>query len=406
MEIWIYTFLLLLMLFFLYKAGEDITKTGETWSFLVILGVLAYTLNEGLRFGRGIDYNLYGMDYEELEETGYSEWDISFQYIARALISLDIPWQGYVLLMSFVFIVSTLMLLRNNYRDVLPLALPLFVLFSKAETENMVRWYMGFSFILVGLTYLLEEEENYKMKFWCFSAFACTFHLALLPLPFVFYFLTLRKSTLLSPIWVLVLYFGIALFFQTDFMMYFLGMANILTATVDGYSERFTYYSDNAEYWLTGGFAGVKTSAFPSIQEVLYYCCLVLGGYKAIEEKGNKYVFAYNMLVVGLLTNPLARQIELLSRFNQPFMFFQAIVLACIIQYVFVEKSVEFNQLLWLLSLLLILNMGRKILVTPFSTDPEKYLYVWDSEGRSYQSMYDTWIGDMYNADAKKKRQE
>jgi len=189
-------------------------------------------------------------------------------------------------------------------------------------------------------------------------------------------------------------------------MMYFLGMANILTATVDGYSDRFTYYSDNAEYWLTGGFAGVKTSAFPSIQEVLYYCCLVLGGYKAIEEKGNKYVFAYNMLVVGLLTNPLARQIELLSRFNQPFMFFQAIVLACIIQYVFVEKSVEFNQLLWLLSLLLILNMGRKILVTPFSTDPEKYLYVWDSEGRSYQSMYDTWIGDMYNADAKKKRQE
>ena len=55
----------------------------------------------------------------------------------------------------------------------------------------------------------------------------------------------------------------------------------------------------------------------------------------------------------------------------------------------------------WLLSILLIINMGRIILVTPFRTEPEKFLYVWNSNGRTYESMYDMWINDMYWGDSK-----
>lgn len=400
----VYDTLLVIMLVILFLSGKSLSESGRIASFAGYASLFAYTMNEGLRFGRGIDYNLYGMSYEQLEATGYSDWDISFQYIARFLIGMDIPWQGYVILMSFVFILATLMLLKE-YKEVLPYALPLFVLFSFGSVENMVRWYFGFSFVLIGLSYLFKEDKKFNLKFWCFSGFACTFHLALLPLPFAFYILYNVKKPILSPIWVLLLYFVIAFFFQTDFMMRFVNLVNLLSMSMGGVSDRLAHYGNRAEYWLTGGFAGVSPrSAFPNMHVLAFLCCIVILGYKAVKNAGRKYIFAYNMFVVGLLAYPLALQIELIGRFDQPFMFFRAIVLACIIDYIFVRKTIQVNQMAWIFSLIIVLNMGRKIIVTPFNGNPDKYLYVWDSHGKTYQSMYDMWISDMYNADAKKKR--
>lgn len=396
-----YDILLVLMLFVLYKSGKQIAMNGTIGSIAGIMAILVYTLNEGLRFGRGIDYNLYGMEYGELEAGRESNWDVSFQYIAKFLINLGVPWQGYVLLMSFVFIFAVILFMKN-YREVLPFALPLFVLFSMGNVENMVRWYMGFSFILIGLSFLLEGGEKACQKFCFFTVIACTFHLALLPLPVVFYLLYRREKVLLSPVWVFILYFGIGFSFQTAFMMRFVELANIMGMMLGGVSERLQNYSDDAEYWLTGGFAGSgPRSAFPRIQELLCLLCIVWLGYKAIKGAGKKYIFAYNIFVIGFLTNPIAIQIELIGRYNAPFMFFRAIVLACIIKHIYVDKTIYVQQMAWLLSILLIINMGRIILVTPFRTEPEKFLYVWNSNGRTYESMYDMWINDMYWGDSK-----
>ena len=401
---YIYDILLILMLYVLYRAGKEIARTGKIKSLAGISALIVYTLNVGLRYGRGIDYNLYGMSYEELEVGREIDWDVSFLYIARFLISLGIPWQGYVLLMSCIFIFATIILLRA-YKDVLPYALPLFALFSMSHVENMVRWYMGFSFVMIGLSFLLEGEKRANKRFWLFSAIACTFHIALLPLPVVFYLLQRKEKVLLTPIWVCILYFGIGFFFQTEFMMRLVELANIMGMMLGGVSERFQNYGDDAEYWLTGGFAGADPrSAFPDKQEILFFLCIVWLGYKAIKDCDKKYIFVYNMFVIGLLTNPIALQIELVGRFNAPFMFFRAIVLACIIKHVFVNKTIMVNQMAWLFSLLIVLNMGRKILVTPFTQDPDKYLYIWNNKGKSYRSMYEMWISDMYNTDSQKRK--
>lgn len=402
----IYIILLVSMMFILYLTGKQIAKTGKILSPAGIVAILAYTLNEGLRYGRGIDYNLYGMRYENLEAGRESDWEIGFQSIARFLIANDIPWQGYVMLMSFVFIFATLILLKV-YKEVLPYALPLFVLFSMAAVENMVRWYMGFSFIMVGISFLLRGEKRSKLKFWLFTAIACTFHVAIVPLSVAFYLLWYRTKPLLSPIWVIILYFGIALSFQTEVMMRFVELANVMAMMLGGVSERFANYGDDAEYWLTGGFAGSgERSAFPNKHELLFLLCIVWLGYKAIKDADRKYVFAYNMFVVGFLAYPLALQIELVQRFAYPFLFFRAIVLACIIKHVFVNKTIMVNQMAWIFSLLVLVNMGRKILINPFYGKPEKYLYVWDSQGKTYKSMYDMWIYEMYWADSGKKEDD
>lgn len=396
----IYTILLLFMLFMLYRAGEQIKKTNKVLSPMVISAVIVYTLNEGLRFGRGIDYNLYGMAYEKLERKGDSRWDVTFKFIADALIEFNIPWQGYVILMSFIFIVATIVLLKE-YKDIIPFALPLFILFSNSSVENMVRWYLGCSFIMIGLAFLLGNGKKRKINFFLFSAFACTIHLALAPIPIIFYLVTLRKSPILKPLPILILYFAIAFSFRTDFMLSFVELANTLSMV----SERFENYGNKAEYWLTGGFAGTEIhSALPSMQEVVFLCCIVVLGYKVIKKGEWKNVCAYNLFVIGLLANPIAKQIELVGRFDQPFFFFRAIVLACILEYAYRRKSVVIHKTVLLMSLLIFLNLGRRILTAPFKGNEEKYLYVWDSQGRTYQSMYDMWISDMYDAESKKKK--
>ena len=405
MVLWIYDFLLLIMLFVLYRAGKSIAKTGKIWSLAGFSAILVYTLNEGLRFGRGVDYNLYGMAYERLEDTGQSDWDISFQSVARVLIGLDIPWQGYVILMSFVFILAMLIMLKV-YQEIIPYALPLFALFSAGAVENMVRWYLGFSFIMIGLVYLLDEERRSVLRYWIFCAIACTFHLALLPLALLFFAVSYLNKICLSPIWSLSLYFSLAFFFQTDFMLQFVDLVNILASSVGDTNEHFASYGKETEYWLTGGFAGVEQRALPDIQEVLFLISIVVLGYKTTTLSEFKCTYAYNIFILGFCFSPISNQIELLGRYDTPLMFFRAVVWGYVLKYIFEMSEIVVRRWVLLLALLLFFNIGRRAFMAPFKVNSEKFLYIWDSGGRSYQSMYDMWIFDMYNADSHNKKND
>ena len=312
------------MIYVLYKAGESIKELGTIKCPAGLAAIIVYTLNEGLRFGRGIDYNLYGMAYERLESGKDVNWDPSFLFLGKLFVEFGIPWQGYVMLMSFVFIVAMLIMLKG-FKEIMPLALPLFALFSLSEVENMVRWYMGFSFIMIGISFILNNAPKCKIKFFLFSVIACSFHIALLPIPLLFYLVFLRKTPLLAPIPAIILFFCIALFFQSNFMMQFVELFNIFSRT----SDRFEGYGDDAQYWLTGGFDGANVSALPDIQVVIFLCCLVYLGHKITiteeedeekednkgKEDNHKAIFAYNLFIVGFLLYPIANLIELVLRF-------------------------------------------------------------------------------------------
>ena len=390
-----------MMIYVLYKAGESIKELGTIKCPAGLAAIIVYTLNEGLRFGRGIDYNLYGMAYERLESGKDVNWDPSFLFLGKLFVEFGIPWQGYVMLMSFVFIVAMLIMLKG-FKEIMPLALPLFALFSLSEVENMVRWYMGFSFIMIGISFILNNAPKCKIKFFLFSVIACSFHLALLPIPILFYLVYLKKTPLLTPIPAIILFFCIALFFQSNFMMEFIELFNIFSRTTD----RFEGYEDNAQYWLTGGFDGANVSALPDIQVVIFLCCLVYLGHKITiteeedeekednkgKEDNHKAIFAYNLFIVGFLLYPIANLIELVLRFESIFIFFRAIVLAYILKYIYIEKRITITYGIYILSILIFLNIGRKTLVTPFKMKPEFYMYVWDQDRHTYQSVYDSWL--------------
>ena len=389
METFQYTILLIIMLYTLYMAGLFIRKTGKFKSVACMVAISVFTFNEGLRYGRGIDYNLYGMEYEKLQSGYEFEQDWGMLVIERALVFFDMPWQICVILMSFVFILGVCFLM-NNFRTVLPYALPLFVLFSFTKAENMVRWYFGFSFFLIGFSYQLKKAEVKKVsaKFVVLSIVGCIIHTALIPIPILFYLINLKKGIIIKPWYSISIFILIAFFFRTEMMLNFTNIANTLISLSDKYQN----YGNIVEDHLVGGYAGAEKNPFPGSGEFALFCVLIYVGYYSIRNMGHVFICAYNLFLIGFLSWPICHQIELASRYNATFFFFGGIVLGTIIYSLWDKKELRYSPILKLLIALIFLNYGRQVLSLPFQNNhPNFYLYIWNKGDKTYDKLYDEW---------------
>lgn len=62
------------MLFILFYWGNKINKNTNSkqyWQYIFV-PLLTFTLNEGLRWGRGIDYNSYYYTFKNIAEHGFN----------------------------------------------------------------------------------------------------------------------------------------------------------------------------------------------------------------------------------------------------------------------------------------------------------------------------------------------
>ena len=393
MTIYIYIFLFILMLFSLYHSGKLMSIKRVGLYKAAALGIIVFTLNEGLRFGRGIDYNYYAIAFKQNLINHNSTWDPIFLFIANLLGYLGISWQGYVILMSFTLILSCAIFL-NNFRDISKWAFPLFAIFA-LPAENLMRWFFGFSFILIGTSYLLKRNDIKRIYiFLLFSSIAFFIHFALLPIAVIFYILTYIRRPIIKPLPAIILFFTIGIAFKTSFMEQFVDLMQLFSI-----SERAESYQYQAEYWLTGGFAGVEKSPFPKYYELLLFIINVYWGYKLTKIHEHKYTFVYNIFLIGFITFPICHQIELLTRYNNLFCIFQFIILAYIIQFLINDIKRVKNQtrkIAVFFSVLVILNFVRVQIFTPLADTPNHFLYIWDKNGRDYLDPYIYWIKDMH----------
>lgn len=381
------------MLFSLYHSGKLMSIKRVGLYKAAAWGIIVFTLNEGLRFGRGIDYNYYAIAFKQNLINHNSTWDPIFLFIANLLGYLGISWQGYVILMSFTLILSCAIFL-NNFRDVSKWAFPLFAIFA-LPAENLMRWFFGFSFILIGTSYLLKRNDIKRIYiFLLFSSIAFFIHFALLPIAVIFYILTYIRRPIIKPLPAIILFFTIGIAFKTSFMEQFVDLMQLFSI-----SERAESYQYQAEYWLTGGFAGVEKSPFPKYYELLLFIINVYWGYKLTKIHEHKYTFVYNIFLIGFITFPICHQIELLTRYNNLFCIFQFIILAYIIQFLINDIKRVKNQtrkIAVFFSVLVILNFVRVQIFTPLADTPNHFLYIWDKNGRDYLDPYIYWIKDMH----------
>ena len=382
------------MLALLYWAGNKLQKNNvEILSVAGIIAILVYTLNEGLRFGRGIDYNVYWQGYMDFARGWDTHQNFGFVIIQRFFLFFNLPYQALVMFMSFMFILGTLLMMKN-FRAVIVYTLPLWALFSKNAVENMVRWYLAFSFVMIGLSFLMRNEKQSKLKYFIFCSIGCTIHYAMFPIPITFYFLYFRKTPLISPIKAIVAFALISFFFETRYMLNLVNVVNFL-GTI---SEKFSGYSENAEFWLTNNALGTDSSNIGTIN-TLFCVFLTIVGYRCSMQAGKKYVFAYNLFLIGFVFRGLTMRVELLGRFDQIFFFFRAIVFATILKMA-ILRMIEYRHIVMSLSVLIIMYIVFKPLADPFKSNPMMYLYVWDSSGKTPHTMFQMYLMEKYKANS------
>lgn len=345
-------------------------------SFIPI--IIAYTLYAGLRWGRGIDYNLYYWTYKDIvENRGREDNEPLFELLVKIFGLLGLEWKHFVLFMSFFLAVASCAFLKQ-FKKGLVLILPFWFL-NINDAENLQRWYLAFTFILFGIPYLMKEDFK---RFLIFAILGFLIHygivLVLFPLVAIWYF---SKKGILSP-WISVtLYFLGYFLFSPDMM----GVFTDFVTNVD-IGTRFVSYQNSAEGWLTGsnkdylrGEASI-TSIIPSL------FIIIVGYFYTERNKENRLtVVLYHWALFGIVFLPVAIQIELLGRICSPFTVFKFLFLA-ILLYDILFTKVKVKKMAYYLGLaIFIFYTFKPVIIYPLSQGKKFTYYIWNSKGRGTQ---------------------
>lgn len=381
MNLFIYVTLYTTMLIALYYAGKSIKRTGKLFCKGSLIGIAVFSINEGLRYGRGVDYNVYAEVFYSKSLFKFTDWEPLFKAFLEPFIQTGMSWQWPVFIMSLSLIIGAICFLSFD-RDSLPYSLPIFAIISK-EAENLMRWHFAYTFILLGLFYAIriysknqkfERKDIFIYLLFCFIAFNIHKPMAVVGILFLLMFFV--KKPLLKPVVSIIIFFAIAFTFSTKYLENLMWLVN---ASVSFLGDRYSNYSDSI-YFLTGGFGGQERSAFPNFTTLIVW---IVGLYFGYSSKRNHilseriYNFSYNLFTIAFITWPICNQVEILYRINLTF-YYPFAMIAGKVLFNTLSKKIHVPNL-YKLTIILVFSYFMFVQYKwIFSQEKYMMLYVWD----------------------------
>lgn len=332
--------------------------------------IFVYTLYSGLRWGRGVDYNVYYWVYENIKN-GISREDNEplFELLVKISAWLGFSWQGFVVFMSFFLIFAWCFFLKD-YKKYLALALP-FLCLNLTMAENLMRWCLGFSFILIGLSYLLSKEDYKRYFIFCIMGFLVHYALILNILLFTGLFFFKKPF---SPILFFVLYIGSITIFSASFFTNFIDVVQQVDL-----GTRFLAYQENAAMWLDP--EEQKVGGDFSYLNVLATFFFMFAACKMVKTKP-EWIYVYNLSLIACVCFPISQKLELLMRLEYIIYIFKIVMTGVVMMDVlknrkYYGKCVYMFAVIFLAYYLCYSYMIRESFMT---SDPP--YYIWDAHGR------------------------
>lgn len=352
-------------------------KKRATFNFKDFLPtIIAYTLYAGLRWGRGTDYNGYYWVYYDIIK-GNVSFEPLFNYIITFFGVLKLEWVHFVPFMSFLLIAACCFFMKDA-KQYLIFLLPIYAL-NLDFAENLMRWYMGFSFILFGLYFLIYK--NRVLYYIFFSILGVLVHYALIIICINFYLIwEIGRKKTLHPLITMTIILFLYLFFSRDYM----GSLTDIIQNIN-IASKFAAYQDNAEAWLTGT-ANEDIGKKMNLANLMSSFYFIIAGYYSIQKyqnlKGNSiYIVLYNISIFSLIVQPISSQIEFIMRINAPFLLIKALFLAFIFRETLINRR-RVNKFMYYITILFIVYTFVFGINKPlFLTEQETY-FIWDANGR------------------------
>lgn len=137
----------------MYWVGSQVSKRKHYWRYCLLI-ILFFTLIEGVRYGRGVDY----MHYVDVYKYDLEDNQILFTSLNRFLRSLGVSADYAFMVYAFPFIIGSLVMLKPLKKYACYM-FPLFLMSIISIHEAFIRQVLALSFCFMYIR-LLNEEIN------------------------------------------------------------------------------------------------------------------------------------------------------------------------------------------------------------------------------------------------------
>jgi hypothetical protein len=248
-------------------------------------------------------------------------------------------------------------------------AIPLFFMATAVQSENLIRQFMAFSFVLISINYFLKKAFL-RFCLWFILAFF-THYSSIVFLPFFFLFKYIKNP--FGNLYIILGLYFISWLWKPEYWGNYFQYFRLLQIG-DYYKE----YIDRADIWFSGSeIADSSQSILFFIRLFFFNTLSIIIGYSLLKKYNRlNYPFYYYLFIIGAIFQQITQQMELLYRISLYFYIFWFIILAYICYDSFFHRK---NLIIKTLSFFLLANALYDYVINPLITaDPNGVLFIWN----------------------------
>lgn len=356
-----YDTLNIFLLWIMYLVGRQVSKRKHYWRYCLLI-ILFFTLIEGVRYGRGVDY----MHYVDVYKYDLEDNQILFTSLNRFLRSLGVSADYAFMVYAFPFIIGSLVMLKPLKKYACYM-FPLFLMSIISIHESFIRQALAMSSVFAYINVLNTEIDallNRKIKFnrllllillavisysihsvAAIAIFVMTIVMVLIKKPFP-YIYTIPLLILGK--------FVIAKIFDFSYL-------NSLLSFLGSSSDKFAGYTENTDRWFSSDAMEEAYTRNGAIQllETFGCCALLYLGNKILkylqtssngsvksslpkvaDENIRLFVALFNVFVIGIVILETFYNLEIVRRVAHCWDIFWFAPMALILYY---RKNKVFN---------------------------------------------------------------
>lgn len=364
-----------LLIFVLYGKRLANAKSDKEFWKRSLIPIFTFGIIEGLRFGRGIDWNVYFYRYTNLANKTTGDYEFLFEHICNIEGALNIPYPIFIMINEFAFIVGIFFII-SRFKQYSTYILP-FVLSYTLFNENFIRWSMAIVFIFGGVYCLLSNKIIKSYLFVLLGFLTHSGSIIIVPFFVLFKILKDRQLTpIVSTLLLVVTTFVLSLA-NLGFLIVlskYMGNSFIGDIQAGGYFD--ATESLLAGTWGTQGIGdnGVlfKLRFFLGVAPIIYFAPRFI-------KKGTYENFVYNLFLIGCLISPLFSLIEIFNRFSALLSFFGCII-GGVVYYNILQSKKSLEKVLICLSMFC--QFYPILAIIFFREGDFNMLFLWDANGR------------------------
>ena len=364
------------LLVFLYFGGNifdtGIRKRDVLNLSFIVFPIIVYSLIEGLRYGRGNDYFEYKFLYENALSV-FNHNDENYEYlftlINYILRGANIPYYGAFIVYSFLTLFFIVLGLRKlSISGICKYALPLFLIATLFQSENIVRQTISFSMCFAAICYFIRGS---KITYFVLIALSLGFHNSAIIVFLVSLLLFCVKGKL-PPLKLVIILYMISWIVGRSILPKFSQIFTVIPLPVK--YERFTY---NTDFWFSGEEIVTQFSTITMARSIINSIGILVLGYYIFKKykKQDLYIFL-NLFIVGAIFNQFTIGVQLLTRITTLFYNFQFIVLGLILYYFFKYEKLKRNWHTLLVAIVCINQLYNYFI--PIFNSAAGAMFIWD----------------------------